>query len=168
MRTIAATKNSLTKTVAIALAAVGIAAMPAQAAQTDRVATGVAAPAATDHTRPAPGSTQRPTKLKDAPRPPVRSCYDAAIEIADSLGWFDAAAAYFECITNPNAPENDEGAGSPAPKGPTALADAFREPSRSCYDYAVDVYISSGWWEAASAYMDCYGNPNHPENTDKP
>ena len=48
------------------------------------------------------------------------------------------------------------------------IADAPREPLRSCIDHAYDVYLTSGWWEAVTAYLNCDGNPNHPDNDEKP
>lgn len=106
MLSITNTPRKLTKTLAVAIAALGMAALPVQAAHADRAATAVVAPATAGDARPAPA--------------------------------------------------------------PTQLADTPREPLRSCYDYAYEIYISSGWWEAASAYLDCHGNPNHPDNDEKP
>ena len=155
MRNITAYRKSLTKTLAITIAAVGMATLPVGVAQAD-------------DTRPAPAPTQRSTQLADAPLEPVRSCSDFATEIFYEFGWYEAAAHYIDCITSPHHPENtdDDDAPATAPLAPTTLSDAFREPSRSCYDYAYDIYITSGWYEAASAYLDCWQNPNHPDNDD--
>jgi len=112
MRNIAinARRNSLTKTLAVAIAVLGMGALsvqPAQAALVAPVASFAAAPADDNRPTPKPRPAPRPTQLADAPEQ-SRSCYDHAYEVYLTSGWYEAAAAYLNCNGNPNHPDNDK------------------------------------------------------------
>ena len=87
--TINTRKNSLTKTLAVGIAVLGMGAMsvqPAQAAPVAPVASFASAPADDNRPAPKPRPAPRPTQLADAPEQ-SRSCYDHAYEVYLSAGW---------------------------------------------------------------------------------